>query len=301
LDVELAGAGPDGSGTEPDEGRRASLWADAWRDLRTNPIFVFSALLIAVFGVMAAFPGLFTTGDPIFQDLSRTLERPSSEFWFGFDVLGRDYYARVIYGARVSMVIGLFVVGGATGIALLFGSAAGFYGGAIDAVLSRITDIWFALPTILAAIAFLSLVEQKGLVEVSLVLMVFAWTTMMRIVRSSVLSEKNHEYVEAARALGASDLRIITRHILPNSLAPVIVYATILIGVIIAAEATLSFLGVGLQLPAISWGLMVSEAQNRVLQAPHLLLFPGVMLSLTVFGFILLGDALRDALDPKLR
>jgi ABC-type dipeptide/oligopeptide/nickel transport system permease subunit len=164
-----------------------------------------------------------------------------------------------------------------------------------------LTDIMFVIPFILGGIVILSLFPTRGVAQVSLVLIILGWATMLRLVRSSVLSAKANDYVDAARAMGASNRRIITKHILPNSLAPVIVYATITVGVIIAAEAALSFLGVGLQLPAISWGLMISVAQQRILTAPHLLLFPGLFLSVTVFAFILMGDALRDALDPKLR
>jgi len=186
-------------------------------------------------------------------------------------------------------------------LALVLGSISGFYGGFVDTIIARITDIWFAIPTILGGIVILSLLGKRGMLQVSLVLIVLGWPTMLRLARSSVLSVKETDYVDAARALGASNLRIIRRHVLPNSIAPVIVYATITVGVIIAAEAALSFLGVGLQLPAISWGLMISVAQNRILTAPHLLLFPGLFLSVTVFSFILMGDALRDALDPRLR
>jgi ABC-type dipeptide/oligopeptide/nickel transport system permease subunit len=171
----------------------------------------------------------------------------------------------------------------------------------VAGVISRFTDIVFGLPFILGAIVVLSVIGDHSLWWVTLVLVLLGWTTMTRLSRSSVLSVRDSDYVNAARALGASDLRILLRHVLPNAIAPVIVYATIYIGIIIAAEAALSFLGVGLQLPAISWGLMISEAQTRVLTAPHLLLFPGAFLSLTVLSFILMGDALRDALDPKLR
>ena len=184
---------------------------------------------------------------------------------------------------------------------MVLGSSAGYYGGRVDGVLSRIADIWFAIPITLAGIAILNMLGDRSWTQVSLVLIAFGWPTMMRIARSSVIAEKERDYVAAARALGGSDWRIISKHILPNSLAPVIVYATIYIGIIISAEATLSFLGVGVQTPAISWGLMINVAQDRVTQAPHLLIFPGAFLALTVFGFILLGDALRDALDPKLR
>jgi oligopeptide transport system permease protein len=282
-------------------GRRASLWADAWRELRHNPLFVVSALLMSVFVVMAAVPRLFTGADPRNCDLSRSLQRPSAEHWFGYDVLGCDYYARVIYGARVSITIGITVTVCAVFIALILGSLAGYYGGLVDTVIARITDIIFGLPFVLGAIVILSVVSDRSLFWVSVVLIVLGWTTMTRLMRSSVLGVRDMDYVKAAKALGASDFRLLTRHVLPNAIAPMIVYATIYVGIIIAAEATLSFLGVGLQLPAISWGLMISDAQTRVLSAPHLLFFPGVFLSLTVLAFILMGDALRDALDPKLR
>lgn len=298
------------AGTEPAPAvRRGSLWSDAWRELRTNPMFLFAAAVIVLFGTMAAWPELFTSVDPTVGDLSRSLERPSTEHWFGLDLQGRDYYARVVHGARISLIVGIAVSLGATALALLLGSLAGYYGGALDAVLSRVTDTFFAIPLVLAGLVFISALSQaralafdeSGLWRVVIVLVLFGWPTMMRIARSAVIGEKEQEYVAAARALGAGDLRILVRHILPNSLAPVIVYATITTGVVITVEATLSFLGVGLEPPAISWGLMVNAAQTRVLQAPHLLFFPGLFLSLTVFGFILMGDALRDALDPKLR
>jgi ABC-type dipeptide/oligopeptide/nickel transport system permease subunit len=209
--------------------------------------------------------------------------------------------ARTIYGARVSISIGIVVTVFAVLIAVVLGSIAGYYGGVLDSLIARVTDIWFAIPFILGGIVILSLLGTRGFAQVSLVLVILGWPTMLRLLRSTVLSAKEQDYVDAARALGASDFRIITRHILPNAIAPVIVYATITVGGVIAAEAALSFLGVGLQLPAISWGLMISVAQNRILANPHLLLFPGLFLSVAVFSFILMGDALRDALDPKLR
>jgi oligopeptide transport system permease protein len=282
-------------------GRRASLWADAWRELRHNKLFLVSAALIALFVAMAAVPQLFTDQDPHNCGLSRSLEAPSRNHWFGFDLQGCDYYSRVVYGARVSIVIGLSVTVLAVAIALVLGSLAGYYGGLVDTLISRFTDIIFGLPFILGAIVVLSVVSERSLFWVTTVLVLLGWPTMTRLVRSSVLSVRDSDYVHAAKALGARDLRVLTRHILPNALAPVIVYATIYVGIIIAAEATLSFLGVGLQLPAISWGLMISDAQTRLLAAPHLLFFPGAFLSATVLSFILMGDALRDALDPKLR
>ena len=304
-----------GGATEPDPGvgqaqaqsagdltgRRASLWADAWRELRHNPLFIVSAVLMSVFAVMAAFPRLFTSQDPYDCELTNSLVRPRAGHWFGYDILGCDYYTRVIYGARVSMTIGLVVTICAVIIALLLGSLAGYYGGIVDTLIARTTDIIFGLPFVLGAIVILSVVSTRNLFWVSVVLILLGWTTMTRLMRSSVLGVRDMDYVKAAKALGASDVRLITRHILPNAIAPMIVYATISIGIIISAEATLSFLGVGLQLPAISWGLMISDAQTRLLISPHLLFFPGIFLSLTVLSFILMGDALRDALDPKLR
>ena len=287
---------------EPAVGREGSLYADAWRHLRRRPMFIIAAALILLLALMAIWPGLFTNADPLACNLADSLLTPSAEHWFGTDLQGCDYYARTLYGARVSITIGVLVTAVSTLIAVALGSIAGFYGGFVDTVIARITDIWFAIPTILGGIVILrSVFSTRGLFQVSVVLIVLGWPTMLRLARSAVLSVKETDYIDAARALGASNLRIIRRHVLPNSIAPVIVYATITVGVIIAAEAALSFLGVGLQLPAISWGLMISVAQNRILQAPHLLLFPAMFLSATVFSFILMGDALRDALDPRLR
>lgn len=290
-----------GSAVDPAAASATSLWSDAWKELRGNPVFIISLGIIVVIGVMAIVPGLFTNVDPRECFLSNSLVRPSAEHWFGFDLQGCDYYARTIYGARVSVSIGLTVTLFAALLAVIMGSLAGYYGGAIDAIIARLTDIWFAIPTILGAIVILSLLGNRGFFTVSFVLVILGWPTMLRLYRSSVLSAKEQDYIEAARALGASDFRIMSKHILPNAIAPVLIYAAITVGVIISAEAALSFLGVGLQLPAISWGLMISGAQTRILSAPHLLLFPGLFLSVTVFGFILMGDSLRDALDPKSR
>jgi oligopeptide transport system permease protein len=280
---------------------QASLWGDAWRQLRRKPLFLISAGLLVVFTVMAIAPRVFTSVDPQFADLSRSVEAPSAEHWFGFDIQGRDYFARVIYGTRVSLIIGLLVVGIDVVIAILLGSIAGYYGGKLDTFIGRGADIWFALPTTLAGIVFLSVLGQRGLFQVAFVLIFLAWPTLMRLMRSSVLAGKEADYVQAAKALGAGDWRIMRVHVLPNGIAPVIVYATISVGIIVSAEAALSFLGVGLQLPAISWGLMISDSQFRLLSSPHLLLFPGAFLSVFVLCFIILGDQLRDALDPRLR
>jgi oligopeptide transport system permease protein len=290
----------DAETTEPAE-RRGGLWADAWRELRHDPIFIVAGLIVLMFVTLATFPGLFTNTDPRSCDLSMSLAPPSRAHPFGVDLLGCDYYARVVYGARASIAVGILVTAGTVAVAVLLGSLAGYFRGPIDSVISRLTDVIFGLPFILGAIVLLSVVDSRGVLEVGLVLVALGWTTMTRLMRSSVLSVLGADYISAARVLGASDARILLTHVLPNAMAPVMVYATIYVGIIIAAEATLSFLGVGLQLPAISWGLMISDAQYRISEAPHLLLFPGLFLSLTVLSFILMGDALRDALDPKLR
>ncbi len=286
----------------PKQDKPASLWSDAWKELRRKPSFIISALLVILMVIMAAFPTLFTSVNPRECSLIDALQLPSSDHPFGTDLQGCDYYARTIWGARTSVAIGLIVTFFSTIIAVTLGSVSGYRGGWLDSALSRFTDIMFAIPLILAALVILNaLAGSRGVLQVSAVLIAFGWPTMMRLMRSSVLSVKELDYIDAARALGASDWRIITRHVLANGITPVIVYATITVGVIISAEASLSFLNVGLQLPAISWGLMINTAQNRILAFPHLLFFPGLFLSLTVFAFILMGDALRDALDPKLR
>lgn len=285
------------------EGREvaASLWGDAWRQLRRNPFFVLSATLVLLFIVMAIAPQLFTGANPRACNLANSLQRPSGDHWFGYDLQGCDYYARVVYGARASIAVGLLVTAGSALIGIVLGLLSGYYGRWSDSIISRAADMVFAIPFLLGAIVFLNVIESRGIPEVAFVLIVFSWPIMTRLMRSSVIAAKSNDYVSAARALGASDLRIMWRHILPNAIAPLVVYATVFVGIIIAAEAALTFLGVGLQLPAISWGLQLSGAQTRLLTDPHLMFFPGVFVALTVFAFVLMGDMLRDALDPKLR
>ena len=199
------------------------------------------------------------------------------------------------------MITALLVVGGSAVIGVFLGALAGFYGGWFDTLIARITDVVYGLPTVLGSIIILNAFTERGLLQVSIALIALGWMTFLRLFRSSVISVKETDYVSAARAMGATDSRIILRHILPNALAPVLVYGTIAVGGIIAAEATLSFLGIGLQLPAISWGLQIGTGQRLIRTAPHIIFFPSIFLSVTVLCFILLGDALRDALDPKLR
>ena len=303
--------GPEGALPPPAKGEKArSLGSDAWNELRRRPMFWISAALIALFVVMAAVPQLFTSTDPYFADLAKAREAPSADAWFGRDGQGYDVYARTIYGARASILVGLF----ATLFTLILGSfvgiIAGYRGGWADSLLSRIGEIFLGIPLLLGGILFLyvfpSDLETPFLVvvgKVALVLGLLGWPSIMRLMRSSVLQVKPNDYVQAARALGASPNRIIGNHILPNSLASVIVVSTINLGAYISVEATLSFLGIGLQPPAISWGIQISEASGigLIRAAPHMLIFPSIFLSATVLAFIMLGDVVRDALDPKLR
>lgn len=285
-----------------------SLGADAWRDLRRNPVFIISGLILLVLIVMAAWPSLFSSKDPRFCDLAFSRQGPSAGAIFGYDLQGCDVYARTVYGARASILVGIFTTVVVLIIGSLLGMFSGFYGGWIDSLLSRFTDVFFGIPLLLGSILVLASFPTTGgtselatISKVVLALGILGWTSVARIMRSAVIQVKHSDYVQAARALGGGASRILARHILPNAVAPVIVYATIALGVFISVEATLSFLGIGLQAPVISWGIAISEAQNYIRQAPHMLLFPSAFLSVTVLAFIMLGDAVRDALDPKLR
>lgn len=281
---------------------QTSVWGDAWRYLRTNPLFLIGLAIMVVMVSMALVPKLFARGvDPTDCDLSLSRQRPSAAHWFGMDLQGCDYYANVVYGARTSVAIGVLTVIGVLLIGVLIGAVAGYFGGWADAVLARLTDVFFGIPLFLGALILLTVSPRRSVWTVSLALIVFGWMTAMRLVRSSVVAIRGSDYVLAAQALGASSGRILLRHILPNALAPVLIYATIAVGTFISAESALTYLGIGLQAPEISWGLQINVAQSLIGSSPHLLFFPALFLSLTVLGFILLGDALRDALDPKRR
>jgi ABC-type dipeptide/oligopeptide/nickel transport system permease subunit len=290
--------------------RQNSLWSDAWKSLKRNPLFWIGAVLGLVFTLMAIAPQWFSRGaDPRDCDLNNSRALPSAAHWFGFDQQGCDYLANVVYGARSSLIIGVVAVLVLLLLGIVAGAIAGYASGFTDGVLSRVADIFYGLPLILGALVLLKVgpstnlpvISDRGLGAVALALALFGWMTAMRLVRSQVIAVKSSDYVAAARAMGASSPRILVRHILPNAVAPVLVYATITIGVLIAAEATLTYLGVGLQRPAISWGLQIDAGQALLRTAPHLVLFPSLILTLTVMAFIMMGDALRDALDPRQR
>ncbi|TDD18560.1 ABC transporter permease [Nonomuraea diastatica] len=297
---------PEREGKKVKGGKPASLWTDAWYDLRRRPMFIISMIIIFVLLVMSFWPSLFSSIDPFNArscDLSTARQGPSPGHLFGRDNLGCDLYARTIYGARNSIIIGVFTTIVTTLIGSLLGIIAGYKGGAVDAVSSRFTEIFFAIPAILGALLIAATFRGKAnsILLVIVALGVLGWPMTYRIMRAAVITAKNQDFVMAARALGAGAGRIMFRHLLPNSLAPVIVVATINLGGFIAAEAALSFLGVGVLSPDISWGLMIADARNRFLEAPLPLVFPAAFLCVTVLAFIMMGDAVRDALDPKLR
>ena len=255
---------------------------------------------------MVLFPGLLANAEKTSSltggcDLTNSLLPPSSEYWFGTDQLGCDVYSLSIYGARPSVMVGVIAAVVTTLIGAVVGLIAGFYGGRIDSVLSRIVDIFYGLPLIVVGIATLSAMSLPGIWGVTLVLCILGWVTAARMVRAQTIEAKSQDYTTAARALGASNGRIMLRHILPNAMGPSIVIAVIGLGGFIAAEATFSFLGLGIRPPQFSWGTMISDAQAVFFQAPWTLLFPAAFLSITVLAFILLGDAVSEALDPKLR
>jgi len=285
-----------------------SLWADAWYAMRRRPLFWVAVVLVGLFVVMSIVPGLFTSKDPGYADLMKRALPPSSEAIFGYDLQGYDVFARCVYGARASILVGIGTALATAVLGSILGTIAGSVGGWLDAVLSRLTDIVFAIPLLLGAIVIMFTfplpTNAPYLVVVGRVVLAVAllgWPNTFRIMRSSVMQVKPLEYVQAARALGAGPLRIAWSHIVPNSMAPVIVVATINLGVYIAVEATLSYLGIGLQPPVISWGIAISDASAYIRNAPHMLLFPSLFLSVTVLAFIMLGDVVRDALDPKLK
>jgi len=306
-----------------------TFWRDGWRVLRKKLLFWTAVFFIGSFALMALFPGLFLAfapgpGDPdgAFCVLREARMGLSSEHWFGTDSQGCDYYTQVIYGARISMrvAVGATVVTLVVGIVM--GSIAGFYGGFIDTLISRVVDGFLSLPYLVGAVLILSFLsgdvalplpggnslpvpflggDGRSEWDVMFAIGLLGWPGTTRLYRSTVLQVKNLEYVQAARALGASDIRMMSKHIFPNALTPVLVVSSVNMGVVIAVEATLTFFGIGLPLDSISWGVMVAEATGRFQENPHLFWFPVGFLTAASLGFVLMGEQLREAFDPRLR
>ncbi|UGQ09456.1 ABC transporter permease [Yinghuangia sp. ASG 101] len=291
---------PDVTPEEATEKPRGS-WAEAWRELRHSPRFYISAVILLLLIVMACFPGWFTDQDPRFCPIARSDLKPSGAHWFGTNTQGCDIYARTIFGARASIIVGVATTAIIVVLGGVVGAIAGYFGGWVDTILARVTDIFFGIPLLLAALVFMSAFQDRTVWTVVAALGIFGWMQTARIMRGSVITVKSADYVVAARALGAGTGRVLMRHVLPNAVAPVIVVATISLGTFISTEATLSFLGIGLPLTEVSWGADISTATNVIRDSPYQLFFPSLFLSVTVLSFILLGDAVRDALDPKLR
>jgi peptide/nickel transport system permease protein len=268
-----------------------------WTTIRRNPLAVSGIVLIGVFTLFAVFAPWIAPRDPAWIDLPARLAGPSHAHWFGTDELGRDMLSRIIYGSRISMLVGSSVVAGSLVIGTIIGSLAGYYGGRFDRFVNVVVmNAFLSFPGI-AFVAFLG----PGLFNLILALIIGGWVGYARLVRAQVLAAREREYVEAARTLGAGDLHIIIRHILPNIVQPVIVQAAIGMAGAVLAEATMSFLGLGVPPPVASWGTMLNDGRSHLFDAPHLVLFPAGAVMLAVLSFNFIGDALRDYLDPRSR
>jgi peptide/nickel transport system permease protein len=269
--------------------------------VKHQPLAAVGAALLAAFVVCAIFAPWLAPQDPAQLDLAGRLMGPSWAHWFGTDELGRDILSRTLFGARISLIVAVSVVGISLVVGLIAGGLAGFYGGWTDTVVNvYVTNAFMALPGILLAIAFVAFMGP-GLGNVILALAISGWVGYARLVRAQVMAVKEKEFVEAARALGASDLRIMGRHVLPNILQPLIVQAAIGMAGAVLAEATLSFLGLGVPPPAASWGSMLNDARSHLFDSPHLVFFPAMAVMLCVLSFNFIGDALRDWMDPRTR
>lgn len=268
---------------------------------KQQPLAALGIVLLTLFLICALFAPWLAPYDPAQLDLTGRLMAPSAAHWFGTDELGRDILSRTIYGARISMIVAVSVVGLSLAVGLIAGCLAGFYGGVTDTILNvYVTNAFMSLPGILLAIAFVAFMGP-GLFNVILALAISGWVGYARLVRGQVMAVKEREFVEAARALGASDLRVLCRHILPNIIQPLIVQAAIGMAGAVLAEATLSFLGLGVPPPAASWGSMLNDARSHLFDSPHLVFFPAMAVMLCVLSFNFIGDALRDYLDPRTR
>lgn len=284
-----------------------TLWSDAWKRLKKNKLAVIGAVWIVFVVLVALTADLWAPqllGSPTDIDTTTVAQSsklpPSPEHPFGTDATGRDQLVRVIYGSRVSLTVGVIATLISTGIGLVMGALAAFYGGWFDTIIMRLADMFLAIPYTLFVITMLAVMGQ-GIQNVFIAIGVLGWPSIARVFRSAILSVKENDYVDAARAMGASDLRIIARHIFPNSVASIVVYATMNIGGAILTESALSYLGMGVTPPTPSWGIMIQDGQTFLQTQPWLMIMPGLAILSTVLAFTLLGDGLRDALDVKMK
>nr|WP_314845438.1 ABC transporter permease [uncultured Microbacterium sp.] len=280
----------------------SNLWRDAWRDLRRRPLFWFSVVLGALFIAVAAWPSLFTNVDPRACDLLYSNEGPAEGHPLGYTFQGCDIYSRVIWGAQTSLAVGLIATVISSVLGLIMGAIAGFYGGWLDALLSRIGDIFFAIPYILAAVVVMTVFsDSRSVWTLAFAIGGFAWASTARVVRAEILRVRQADFVMASRSLGQSKFGVLLKHVIPNAIAPLLVVSTLGLAAAIVAEATLSFLGVGLGSGVMSWGNDISNAQAALRVAPMALIYPSIALTLAVLAFVTLGELIRDALDPKAR
>ncbi|WAT81603.1 ABC transporter permease [Bacillus safensis] len=285
---------------QPKDERSQSLILESMKQFFQHKLAVIGSVIVFLFLILAIFAPLIAPYGINEQSLGERFSAPSASHWFGTDDFGRDIFSRVVHGARISLWVGFFSVLGSVILGTLLGLIAGYGGRVLDAVISRLFDILLAFPSILLAIAIVSILGpslQNALIAIAIINV----PTFGRLVRSKVLSIKQEEYVLAAKAVGMSHRRIVLRHILPNSMVPVIVQATLAIGTAIIEAAALGFLGLGAQAPSPEWGKMLADARPYLVQAPWTLFFPGIAIMLTVLGFNLMGDGLRDTLDPKMK
>ncbi|MBB5355583.1 peptide/nickel transport system permease protein [Anoxybacillus mongoliensis] len=282
------------------EEQATSLWKEGWIRFRKNKMALVGSGIVLFFILLAVFAPFIAPYDMNDQQLSLRLQAPSKDHIFGTDDFGRDIFSRVVYGARISLWVGFFSVLGSVVIGSLLGIIAGYYGRWIDAVISRIFDIMLAFPSILLAIGIVA-VLGPSLKNALIAIAVINIPNFGRLIRSRVLSIKQEEYITAAKAIGMSDARILFHHILPNSMAPIIVQGTLAIATAIIEAAALGFLGLGAQPPNPEWGKMLADSKAYLTQAPWTMIFPGLAIMLTVLGFNLMGDGLRDALDPRMK
>lgn len=287
---------------KPKANKKRSQWAEVWRRLKKNKMAMLGLAILTVLVITAFAADFIADWDTVVikQNLTERLQGPSANHWFGTDEFGRDIFARMVHGARVSLKVGILAVGIAIMIGGTLGAIAGYYGGKLDNVIMRIMDMFLAIPSILLAIAIVSALGPS-LINLMISVGISSVPSYARIVRASVLSIRDREFVEAARAIGAKDGRIITKHIIPNALAPVIVQGTLGVAGAILSTAGLSFIGLGIQPPAPEWGAMLSSGRQFLRYAPHVTTFPGIAIVITILALNLVGDGLRDALDPRLK
>lgn len=290
---------PEPTGAD-DLGVARPMRADVWRRFRRNRLAMVGLGFIVLLVLVAIFAPWIAPYSITERTSGSARQSPSLDHLFGTDNIGRDVFSRVVYGARVSLRIGIMATAISLTIGVLLGSVSGFFGGVLGTLIMRITDVFLAIPYIVLAVAIATVLGRSEN-SIIIIIGVIGWTSIARIVRASFLSLKRLEYVEAATALGFSRARVMSRHILPNALQPIIIYGTIAIGGVILTEAALSFVGVGPVDPTPAWGKMVAEAKSSLTNAPHMLFFPAGAIFLTVLSFVFVGDGLRDALDPKLK